>query len=179
MARYIKPKTKNPLCFRDAVTGIPIFEMRYGGIRPPVLIYAFADPEDVNLLRYIGKTENLYHRLAQHMGNARGIGAAPVACWIRTLLAAGKEPHIRVLEVTDHAHCFARERAHIHAHAGSGALLNIFSNPLIPPWPRKNGQEPELKARRLAAYEDIARRAALAHARRAEMRQQGEGATRQ
>lgn len=62
------------------------------------LIYGLIDPRD-RCLRYVGKTHKRREtRLREHLEAARLGSEAPVAVWIRELLAVERRPEIFVLK---------------------------------------------------------------------------------
>jgi hypothetical protein len=83
-------------------------------------IYALCCP-DTGEVRYIGKAKDSEARLKSHLRDARR-RKTPVYCWINKLMAAGKIPAMRVLEIADDWR--EAERRLIAQHRGP-RLLNL------------------------------------------------------
>jgi hypothetical protein len=72
-------------------------------------IYALCEPNTMKV-RYIGCAYNLKERLTGHISEAAsGYGKSLKNIWIRSLLAKGLKPVLRVLERTTHEQCKQRE----------------------------------------------------------------------
>ena len=68
------------------------------GSTKPASIYALKDPRD-GAIRYVGYSVNPVNRLRGHIKNARLPGRGThKACWIRSLISAGVEPQLHILE---------------------------------------------------------------------------------
>ena len=91
-----------------------------------VYIYGLTDPRTGDL-RYVGKTvKTLARRLSAHKAAARAGVHRPCARWIRSLLLAGKEPAIFLIEVAPSSDWAARECFWIGHYRGAGCrLLNL------------------------------------------------------
>jgi len=76
------------------------------------LIYALSDPRDVDIVRYVGKTvQKPAKRLAKHIMDASSCKQPNHRTnWIRSLLAVGVSPVMRILEVVDPVEEFTAER---------------------------------------------------------------------
>jgi hypothetical protein len=64
------------------------------------VVYAFTDPrpERLGQIRYIGKSENLSHRMRDYRREAKGKGGdRPVARWLRKLTRLGLKPGLKIL----------------------------------------------------------------------------------
>jgi hypothetical protein len=60
-------------------------------------VYELINPE-TSEVRYIGKTNNTKRRKRQHLSTARTLArVAKCSCWIRSLLAKGIEPELRII----------------------------------------------------------------------------------
>ncbi|HET8629975.1 MAG TPA: GIY-YIG nuclease family protein [Thermomicrobiales bacterium] len=79
-----------------------------GGIRE-VYIYALCDPRD-GVPRYIGKTVEPTKRLSMHLWQAKHGAPHHRDRWIRTLLAEGVEPEMRLIECCNETEWVDRER---------------------------------------------------------------------
>lgn len=87
-------------------------------------IYALIDPRDFSV-RYVGKTvEKIQARLRGHISEARRSSKTyHRLTWIRHLLAGGKTPEIRPLEIVDKKDESAAERRWVSAYRARGADL--------------------------------------------------------
>ncbi len=94
-----------------------------------VTIYALCEP-DTDEVRYIGRSTNPRIRLYAHEGHARqGTRHVPSSEWVRGLLALGKKPLLRVLEVVAVNEAAAAEQRAIAAYRSAGCrLLNATHN---------------------------------------------------
>ena len=94
-----------------------------------VSIYALCDP-DTGDVRYIGRTANPKLRLYAHAGHARqGTRHAPATEWVRDLLAAGRKPSLRVLDVVSSGDAAMAEQRTIAAYRAAGcSLVNATHN---------------------------------------------------
>ena len=83
-------------------------------LQATVFIYALFDPRQPEVVRYVGKTEKKIEiRRMRHMGEARR-GKRNHRCnWIRSLLAAGIEPGVRMLAEVSRNGWQEHERAFI------------------------------------------------------------------
>lgn len=74
-----------------------------------IIIYTLIDPRD-NQVRYIGKTNNLKQRLANHINRSKSGFNSPIHCWIRKLLDLNLKPTISVQEVCNQDNWEEREK---------------------------------------------------------------------
>ena len=112
-------------------------------------IYALSDPRDPGKTRYIGKTNNIKRRIADHIGRAKS--TAPVKRthnqnWICQLLNAGLAPEIRVIKCTCRSSWAYSEMACIRS-APVGSLNNISKGG------KGSSMEPETRAKLSAALQ--------------------------
>jgi hypothetical protein len=64
-----------------------------------VYLYALMDPREPDIVRYIGKTDNISRRLSEHIAGSRNEEAiTPKDLWIKGLLKAGVSPEIKLVE---------------------------------------------------------------------------------
>ena len=85
-------------------------------------IYALCAPGD-GAIRYVGCTrQGTEQRLRRHLSRASGGDQTAKDAWLRTLLANGLRPSIRVLEVVPVAEMFAAERRWIAARSDADLL---------------------------------------------------------
>jgi len=59
--------------------------------------YIYALTDDVGDIRYIGKTNNIKHRLVQHKSMARKGDKTHKSCWIRSMFKKNLEPNIKII----------------------------------------------------------------------------------
>lgn len=104
-------------------------------------VYALADPRCPEIVRYVGCTVNPDDRYRKHVWEATGdspnlIHSDAKDAWIRSLLAIGRKPVLRILEnVEEESQAMRREEFWIAAYR-SPRLLN-FDRPPAPPAERK------------------------------------------
>lgn len=94
----------------------------------PVLIYALCEPDDAECVRYVGQTtKTIEQRLDWHIREAEHPTAQARTYariqWLRSLLAKGKRPIIKLVTTTDIAHAFEVERATVEEYEQQGAAL--------------------------------------------------------
>lgn len=90
-----------------------------------VYVYALVDPRDGEV-RYIGRTSNVERRLWQHVSPSMLAKHSPRAKWIRSLLAEGKQPEMRVIEATTRDRGDAQEAHWMrHFEARGAKLTNV------------------------------------------------------
>jgi hypothetical protein len=89
-------------------------------------IYALCEP-DSDEVRYIGKAEcNVLNRWTTHLSAARRGASTPVARWMASLLAEGKEPRPIMLAECPIKMVKDVERAWVHLFEDNGyKLLNV------------------------------------------------------
>ena len=89
-----------------------------------MIVYALLDPRD-GAMRYVGKTHRTARRrLRRHLAPCYLKGQTHKERWIRSLLRAGVEPGITILETCETASATATaERAHIARLRSAGARL--------------------------------------------------------
>ncbi len=92
-------------------------------------IYALSDPDHLDLIRYVGKTEcSPNTRYNRHVYEAKtGKWPTPKNKWIAKLIRLGRMPTMTILERGDGdvTVCNARERKLIAEHRLNGRLLNL------------------------------------------------------
>ncbi|MCR4300616.1 MAG: NUMOD3 domain-containing DNA-binding protein [Sulfuricaulis sp.] len=92
-------------------------------------IYALFDPRDINHVRYVGKTVQApAKRLSEHIWRAQSLKqrTPDYRCrWIRSLLAVGVSPGLRILEVVDLDEELTAERRWIALLKTSHRLTNL------------------------------------------------------
>jgi hypothetical protein len=104
--------------------------MQSGTLDQPVAyIYALIDPretDDVNSIRYIGKTNDPNKRIGRHLACARNGSRTHCHNWIRQLLAVGLTPTVSILETTTRVAATYREREWIaHLRTAGCPLTNL------------------------------------------------------
>jgi hypothetical protein len=93
-------------------------------LTPIFYIYGLIDPSTKEL-RYIGKAQDLFKRLASHLREAFRL-TRPVNLWIKKCAIAGELPEVCVLKIT--ADWEADERKEIAAARAAGCpILNLAS----------------------------------------------------
>lgn len=92
----------------------------------PVYIYALADPDEPDAIRYIGQTVCPRVRLNFHLTVARNASTATtrVGAWVRQLLGAGKRPVLTVLAEATLETAVQAEEEQIARYAARGLLTN-------------------------------------------------------
>lgn len=90
-------------------------------------IYGLYDPRNHNQIVYVGKTNNHYSRLGYYKKDAYKC-TTPVYKWVRSLLEAGIEPCLKVLEKCKFMNWRSRERRLISIWRKlNSSLLNVLN----------------------------------------------------
>lgn len=92
-------------------------------------IYGLCDP-DTGDLRYVGKAKNSQKRFKQHI--AERYTKRPVYFWIRGLIADGKTPTLKILEVVEDCEWEMAERRLIAEYRKTCKLLNLADGGAMP-----------------------------------------------
>jgi hypothetical protein len=92
-------------------------------------IYALCDP-DSGEVRYVGKAKNAKARHKRHLSE-RHLGR-PVNNWVKSLLAAGKIPEVRILAYCPPDQWEQEERHWIAKYRLTGRLLNLADGGAMP-----------------------------------------------
>ena len=92
-------------------------------------IYGLFDP-DTGELRYVGKAKDSGKRFKRHIDERRL--NRPVNLWVRSLIASGKVPALKVLEVVEDDKWEEAERRLIAEHRKTSKLLNLADGGAMP-----------------------------------------------
>lgn len=92
-------------------------------------IYGLYDP-DTDELRYVGKAKNAQKRLRTHLYER--VLNRPVNRWVKSLLAKGKCPTIKILETVPADQWEEAERRLIAEHRKTSKLLNLADGGAMP-----------------------------------------------
>jgi group I intron endonuclease len=91
-----------------------------------VKIYGLVNPEQPDIIRYVGKTNNtINERLYQHVYLSKKGVKRPVNLWIKKLLDEGKTPEIIEIEITNEQNWANREIFWISYYRSKNNLLNL------------------------------------------------------
>ena len=99
-----------------------------------VEIYGLFDP-DTGDLRYVGKAKDSGNRFKRHIDERRL--NRPVNLWVRSLVASGKVPVLKVLEVVEDDKWEEAERRLIAEHRKTAKLLNLADGGAMPSQTKK------------------------------------------
>ena len=91
-----------------------------------VKIYGLINPEQPDIIRYVGKTNRtINERLYRHVYLSKKGVKRPVNLWIKKLLDEGKRPQIIELEITNEKNWVNREIFWISHYRNKYNLLNL------------------------------------------------------
>lgn len=93
------------------------------------VIYALCEP-DTNEIRYIGRTSRPRSRYIEHLSGPIG-DKNPKRIWIDELLAQGKRPIMRILEMVSKSEAEWTEYTYIRHLGKEVYLLNTMNNPRL------------------------------------------------
>lgn len=106
-------------------------------------MYLYHLRDGANRIRYVGKSDNPYRRLLDHLYGV-WCNPSPLSGWLRKLLIRGEVPAVRIVAATDGSGA-ADEAAEICRLAAAGvAILNVTANPAL----RMTMREKKAHARR-------------------------------
>jgi len=92
-----------------------------------ITIYGLADPR-TNVIRYVGKAQNLKHRIQNHLCPAALDGKTHRAQWLNSLMKIGLRPIVITLENVDESVWEERERWWIKHYRELGNDLTNFTD---------------------------------------------------
>lgn len=71
-------------------------------LEKPVYIYTLSSPNDLNNIKYVGKANDLYHRMASHITPCNIKTNTPKNAWIKSLLRNGERPVCELVDIVPH-----------------------------------------------------------------------------